>query len=75
MTVIYHPPYFSLFPRLKVKLKDRNFDTTEVTEAEQQVVLSTITEHAFQDAFKNGRNAENDAYAWKRTASRVMVAS
>jgi hypothetical protein len=49
-----HPPYFSLFPRLKIKLKDRHFDTVEVIEAESQAVLNTLTEHDFQDAFKNG---------------------
>jgi hypothetical protein len=53
MTVIPHPPYFSLFPRLKIKLKGRHFDTTEVVEAESQVVLNIPTEHDFQDAFKN----------------------
>jgi hypothetical protein len=52
MTVVPHPPYFSLFPRLKIKLKDRHFDTTEVIEAESQAVLNTLTEHDFQDAFK-----------------------
>jgi hypothetical protein len=34
MTVIHHPPYFSLFPQLKIKLKGRHFDTNEVIEAE-----------------------------------------
>jgi hypothetical protein len=39
------------------------------------VVLNTLTEHYFQDAFKNGRNAGNGAYTWKGTTSRMMVAS
>jgi hypothetical protein len=52
MTVVSQPSYFSLFPRLKIKLKDRHFDTTEVIEAESQAVLNTLTEHDFQDAFK-----------------------
>jgi hypothetical protein len=60
MTVL-HPPYmpglvpsnFSLFPRLKIKLKGRHFDTIEVIEAESQAVLNTRTEHDFQDGFKN----------------------
>jgi transposase len=60
MTVVPHPPYspdlapcdFSLFPQLMIKLKGRRFDTTEVTEAESQAVLNTLTEHDFQDAFK-----------------------
>jgi hypothetical protein len=37
---------------LKVKLKGRHFDTIEVMEAELQVVLNTLTEHDFQDAFR-----------------------
>lgn len=37
-----------------------------------QVVLSILTEHYFQDAFKDGRNAGNGAYTWKGTISWVM---
>jgi hypothetical protein len=37
---------------LKIKLKGHHFDTTEVIEAEWQVVLNTLTEQNFQDAFK-----------------------
>jgi hypothetical protein len=75
MSVVPHPSYFSLIPLLKIKLKDRRFDTIEVFEAELQEVLDTLTEHDFQDAFKNGRSAGNGAYERKRTASSVMVAS
>jgi hypothetical protein len=52
MTVILHPPYFSLFHRLKIKLKGCHFDTTGVIEAVLKAVLNTLTEHDFQDAFK-----------------------
>jgi hypothetical protein len=52
MTVIPHLPYFSLFPQLKIRLKGRHFDITEVIEAELQVVLNALTGHDFQDAFK-----------------------
>jgi hypothetical protein len=52
MTVILHPLYFSLFPRLKIKLKGRHFDRIEVIGEESQAVLNTLTEHNFQDAFK-----------------------
>jgi hypothetical protein len=39
---VYSPtPYFSLFPRLKVKLKGRHSDTNDVIKAESQVVLNT----------------------------------
>jgi hypothetical protein len=43
MTAIPQPRYFSLFLQLKIKLIGRHFDTTEVTEAELQVVLNTLT--------------------------------
>jgi hypothetical protein len=35
---------------MKIKLKGRHFDI--LMEAESQAVLNTVTEHAFQDAFK-----------------------
>jgi hypothetical protein len=40
-----------------------------VVKGEWQAVLNTLTEHDFQDAFKNGRRA------FKETPSRVMVVS
>jgi hypothetical protein len=51
MTVIHHPPYFFLFPQLKLKLKGCYFDTIEVIETESQEVLNTFTKHDFQDKF------------------------
>jgi hypothetical protein len=39
MTVDPHPPYFSLFIQLEVKLKGRHFDTKEMTEGDSQAVL------------------------------------
>jgi hypothetical protein len=44
-------------------------------EAESQAVLNTLTEHDFQDAFKNGRSAGNYKYASEGTTWRVIVAS
>jgi hypothetical protein len=60
ITVVPQPPYSpdlapcscSLFYRLKMKLKGCHFHTIEVIEAESQAVLSTLTEHDFQGAFK-----------------------
>jgi hypothetical protein len=75
MTIIPHSPYFSLFPRLKIKLRGRRFNTVEMIEVESQAVLNTLTEHDFQNAFKNGRSNGNGAYAQKGTVSRVMMAS
>jgi hypothetical protein len=43
MTDIPHPTYFSLFPRLKIKLKGCHFNTIEMIEAESQAVLNTLT--------------------------------
>jgi hypothetical protein len=51
MTVVPTHPTF-LFLRLKVKVKGRHFDTTEVIEIESQVVLNTLTEHGLKDVFK-----------------------
>jgi hypothetical protein len=64
-----------LFSRLKIKLKGSHSDTTEVITAELQALLNTLTEHDFQDSFKNGRSAGNGAYTWKGTTLRVNVAS
>jgi hypothetical protein len=37
MTIVPHPPYFYLFPQLKIKLTGHYFDTLEVSKAEPQV--------------------------------------
>jgi hypothetical protein len=58
-----------------MNVKSRHFDTLEVMEAELQAVLNTLTEHHFQNVFKNGRSAGNRAHMLKRTTSRVMVTS
>jgi hypothetical protein len=52
MTVVPHPTYFSLFLRLKIKLKDLHFDTIELLEAELRAALNTHTEHDLHIAFK-----------------------
>jgi hypothetical protein len=43
--------HFVFFHRLKKKLKGHHFDTTEVIEVESQVVLNSLTEFYFHDAF------------------------
>jgi hypothetical protein len=60
---------------LKIKLKGHHFDTTEVIEAKSQALLNTLTEHNFQDGFKNGRSTWNGAYLQKGTTSKAMEAS
>jgi hypothetical protein len=53
MTVVPQPRYFSFFPRLKVKLQGRHFDTFELIEAESQDVLNTLAEYDFHDNNNN----------------------
>ena len=60
MPVVSHPPYstdlspsnFFLFPKLKMKLKGRRFQTEE-SQAESQAVLNMLQENDFQECFKN----------------------
>ena len=60
MTVIPHPPYlpdlapcdFFLFPKLKLQMKGRTFDTTEEIQEESQRVLDTIPKRDFQGCFQ-----------------------
>jgi hypothetical protein len=55
IAVIHHPLYspdlascdFFLFPKMKLKLKGRRFDTVEEILAESQRVLDTLTENNF----------------------------
>jgi hypothetical protein len=60
---------------MKIKLKWRHFDTTEVMETESQAVLNTLTRQDFQNAFYRGRSAASSTYARKETTWKVMVAS
>jgi hypothetical protein len=46
------PCDFLRFPKIKLKLKRRPFDTTEEIQAESQRVLDTLTEKDFQKAFQ-----------------------
>ena len=59
ITVVPHPPYSPdlapsdfLFPKLKMKLKGRRFQTEEI-QIESQAVLNTLRENDFQECFKN----------------------
>ena len=46
-------PLTFLFPKLKMKLKGRRFQTVEDIQAELQAVLNTLGENDFQECFKN----------------------
>jgi len=63
IAVIPHPPYspdlapcdFFLFPKMKLKLKGRRFDTIEEIQTETQNVFDFVTEKDFQEAFQKRR--------------------
>jgi hypothetical protein len=58
--VIPYPPYsldlvpcdFALFPKLKMKLKGRRFETVPDIQGESQVVLNSVKENDFHSAFE-----------------------
>ena len=74
ITVIPHPPYspdlapcdFFIFPKLKLKLKGCQFDTTEEIQAESQRVLDNLTEKDFQEAFQKLEETVGPASTWGR---------
>jgi hypothetical protein len=43
---------FLLFPKMKLTLKGRRFDTIEEIQAKLQRVLDTLTEKDFQEVFQ-----------------------
>jgi hypothetical protein len=63
MAVIPHPPYspdfapcdFFLFPKMKLKLKGRQFDSTEEIQPESKRMLDPLTEKDFQETFQKWR--------------------
>jgi hypothetical protein len=64
MIIIPHPPYscglslcgFAFFPKLKMKLKGRCFETVSDIQRGSQVLLNSIKENDFHGAFE----------AWKK---------
>jgi hypothetical protein len=60
MAVIPHPLYspdlapcdFFLFPKMKMKLKGCQYDTTEKIQAKLLRMLDTLTEKDFQEVFQ-----------------------
>jgi hypothetical protein len=66
-TVIPHPPYspdfapcdFLLFPKMKLKLKGRRFDSLEEIQTESQDVMKTLTPNDFQQCFRSCKSCWN----------------
>jgi hypothetical protein len=81
MAVIPHPPYspdlapcdFFLFPKMKLKLKGRRFDTIEEIQAESQRVLDSDSKGLTGSVSKNGGDGGTGVYTREGTTSRVMA--
>jgi hypothetical protein len=60
MVIIPHPPYppelapsdFALYPKLKMNLKGRRFETVSDIQRESEAVLDSIKESDFHGAFE-----------------------
>jgi hypothetical protein len=82
MAVIPHPPYspnlascdFFLFPKMKLKLKGCQFDTTEEIQAEIAESALHSDRKELPGGIKNGGDSGTSVYMWERTTLRVMVA-
>jgi len=67
------PSDFFLFPKLKMKLKGRRYQTEEI-QAQSQAVLNTLRENDFQECFKNWHAAGIIVKPQKGTTLKVMPA-
>jgi hypothetical protein len=74
ITVDLAPCEFFLFPKMKLKLKGCQLDTTEETQAESQKVRDTLTEKDFQEALQKWRRQWDRVKMQEGTTSRVVVA-
>ena len=80
MTVIPHPPYspdlapcdFFLFPKLKLRMKGRRFDTIEEIQEESQRVLTQLQKGTSRDSSKHGRKAATAVFVQKGSILMVM---
>jgi histone-lysine N-methyltransferase SETMAR len=74
MVILPHPPYsldlvpcdFALFPKLKMKLKGRHFETVSDILRESQAVLDSIKENDFHGAFEAWKKMMGLLYTFPR---------
>jgi hypothetical protein len=67
MAIVPHPPFlpdlapcdFALFPKLKMKLKGRSFETVSGIQRKSQVVLDSIKENDFHGNFEEWKKLWN----------------
>jgi hypothetical protein len=82
MVIVPHPPYlldlaprdFTLFPKLKIKLKGRSFETVSDIQRELQAVLDISEENDFHGASVTWKNDGISIYALKETILKDMAA-
>jgi hypothetical protein len=82
MVIVPYAPYslylapcdFALFPKLKMKLKGRCFDTLSDIQRESQAVLNSITENDFHGAFEAWKKQRDRLYVPKETILKEMGA-
>jgi hypothetical protein len=75
MVIVPHPPYlldlapcdYALFPKLKMKLKGRSFETVCDIWRESQAVIDSITENDFHSASEAWKNDGITVYILKET--------
>jgi hypothetical protein len=74
MVIVSNLPYspdlapcdFALFPKLKMKLKGRRFETTSAIQRESQAVLDRIKKNNFQCAFEAWKKTMGSLYTFPR---------
>jgi hypothetical protein len=82
MVFVPQPPYspdlatcdFALFPKLKMELKGRCFETVSDIQKELQVVLGSIKENDFHGASEAWKNRWIAVYVPKETILKKMAA-
>jgi hypothetical protein len=82
MVIVPHPPYlldlapcdFTLFPKLKMKLNGRHFETVFDIQRESQAVLDSIRANDFHGAFEEWKNYGTTVYIPKETILKEMAA-
>jgi hypothetical protein len=74
MVIAPHPLYslylapcdFAFFPKLKMKLKGRRFETVSDIQRDSQAVLDSIKENDFHGAFEGWKKMMGSLYTFPR---------
>jgi hypothetical protein len=65
------PCAFALFPKLKMKLKERRFETVSDIQRESQAVLDSIKVNDFHGVLMRGKNDRITVYIPKEMAAKI----